>query len=487
MFERYTEKARRVIFFARYEASQFGQPYIETEHVLLGLLREDKALTNRFLRLHSVVESIRNEIAKNTTIREKVSTSVDLPLSNECKRVLAYAAEEAERLGHKHIGTEHLLLGLLREQGCFARQILIERGIELDKVREDLAKAPLEQQRPLLRATPSNAATQALTGFSTDLTQKAADGELQPVLARDLEVESVIEVLCKKERRNPMLLGPRGAGKSAIVQALAQRIAEGQVPNKLAEVKVVSVSTEALGGWVRDQRRFEDLAELLRTVANSANLILFMNGLGAPAGAEAKTNGQELLGMFRFAMEDAEARCIGAATPEEYAQACEQNPLLQRVFSPLHVRPLDRLASIRVLQARKEGLEKFHEVEFADEALVCAIERADSYWMDRLLPGKALELLDAAGAAAKAQVSSSPEDISEVMKRLAFITHRQAQAIENHEFEKARFYSDEEKKERESLAALRVKYGMENAAPPTVRREDVERIIAKWGGYPYVA
>ncbi len=172
MFERYTEKARRVIFFARYEASQFGSPYIETEHLLLGLLREDKALTNRFLRSHASVESIRKQIEGHTTIREKVSTSVDLPLSNECKRVLAYAAEEAERLSHKHIGTEHLLLGLLREEKCFAAEILHERGLRLSTIREELARTSQEKSAPQRQRESS-----LLSEFSRDLTQAAMDNQ----------------------------------------------------------------------------------------------------------------------------------------------------------------------------------------------------------------------------------------------------------------------------------------------------------------------
>ena len=216
MFERYTEKARRVIFFARYEASQFGSPYIETEHLLLGLLREDKALTNRFLRSHASVESIRKQIEAHTTIREKVSTSVDLPLSNECKRVLAYAAEEAERLGHKHIGTEHLLLGLLREEKCFASEILQERGLKLAQIRDELARVTQEKAPPQQRQRESS----LLAEFSRDLTQAAMDGQLDPLVGREAELERSIQILCRRTKNNPVLIGEPGVGKTAIVEGL---------------------------------------------------------------------------------------------------------------------------------------------------------------------------------------------------------------------------------------------------------------------------
>lgn len=480
MFERYTEKARRVIFFGRYEASQFGQQFIETEHLLLGLLREDKALTNRFLRSHSTVESIRRQIEKETVIGEKVSTSVDLPLSNESKRVLTYAAEEAERLGHKHIGTEHLMLGILREEGCFACRMLTQRGIEIETARAELARAPMEQTRQRAPMKMQEAATKTLTGLSTDLTQKAADGALPPIVARDLELETLMEVLCKKERRNPILLGPRGVGKRTIVEALAQRIAEGRVPNQLAEVKLLAVATEVLGGWIRGQERFEDLAGLVGAVANSPNLILFVDGHFGT-----NTSGEEFLGTLRFSMQETQTRCIAAATAEDYAQACARHPLLERVFQPVRVRALDASASLQVLQARKEGLQNYHELAFADDALKCAIEKAHSYRNDKPLPGKALELLDAAGAAVKLQHHAEPDEISEIRKKIALATQRLASAIENHEFEKARFYSEEERNERHNLLLLQKKYDSDDRPPRTVTRTDVEQIIAKWNTYPY--
>src|SRR6202163_3809103 len=230
MFERYTEKARRVIFFARYEASQFGSPCIETEHLLLGISREDKKLANRFLRSYASVASIRKQVEAHVTVREKTSTSIDLPLSNESKRVLAYAGEEAERLAHKHIGTEHLLLGLLREEKCFAAQILVERGVRLSQVREELARQSQEaaqgQKRPSVH--------DELSSYISDLVDHT-----QPLIGRDRELDRLIELLSRFSGKNPVLVGKPGVGKRTIVGGLARRIADGTIPQSLAEKAIL--------------------------------------------------------------------------------------------------------------------------------------------------------------------------------------------------------------------------------------------------------
>jgi ATP-dependent Clp protease ATP-binding subunit ClpC len=481
MFERYTEKARRVIFFARYEASQFGQPYIETEHLLLGLLREDKALANQFLRYDSVA-AIRTQIERRTTIREKISTSVDLPLSDECKRVLAYAAEEAERLRHKHIGTEHLLLGLLREQGSFAQQLLAERGLELMKVRDELGKTAGERG-----ISGSTLAAHGVNSLYTDLTEKAANGELDAVVGREIENDAMIEVLCRKERRNPMLLGGKGAGKRALVHALALRIAAGNVPPMLADTHVMALSPEALAAWHPSREKFGELAKLLGTPVQAHNLILFIDGLrGAPDGTK-KVPGQELDGVLRFAMQESETLCIGTATEKEYQLACANYPELERLFRPLHVSPLNGEQTMVVLETRKQKLEQFHQVGFSEDALESAMQEADRYLKDHCLPGKALELLDATAAMVKILTHNPPlpEELSECRARLRLVAHRLKQATTNHEFDKAKFYSEELQKEEANLAALEEKHGIKTEAAPVVTRTEVEQMIAKWSAYPY--
>jgi ATP-dependent Clp protease ATP-binding subunit ClpC len=480
MFERYTEKSRRVIFFARYEASQFGSPYIETEHLLLGLLREDKALTNRFLRSHGSVESIRKQIDAHTIVREKVSTSVDLPLSDESKRVLAYGAEEADRLGHKHIGTEHLLLGLLREEKCFAAEILKERGVKLNAVREELVRVLHE---PL---SPTASVQTPLTDYFHDLTQAAAEGELEPVIARDVEVDAVIEVLAASETRNPLLVGERGVGKRAIVEALAQRIALGSAPDFLAEKRIMAFEPQPASASPQEYAQFAiELRKVLNELVQASNVILSVLDLRVSRQSGALLGSQGALDILRPGITQRKIQCIAACTPAEYRELAQPVRWLGDSFRAVHVRPLNEADTLAVLKARKVRLEKFHEASFDDRSLDLAARSASRYLPHLALPGKAIELLDAAAARVKLRQAALPEEVLEVQKRIRFIVHRMDGAIANHEFEKARFYSDEEKKERENLRDLRKKYHLDDDASNVVRPEDVEEVISRWSGYPF--
>ena len=481
MFERYTEKARRVIFFARYEASQFGSPYIETEHLLLGLLREDKALTNRFLRSHASVESIRKQIEAHTTIREKVSTSVDLPLSNECKRVLAYAAEEAERLGHKHIGTEHLLLGLLREEKCFASEILQERGLKLAQIREELARVTQEKTPAPQRQRESS----LLAEFSRDLTQAAMDGQLDPLVGRDGELERVVQILCRRTKNNPVLIGEPGVGKTAIVEGLAQRIADGEVPSFLADKRVLGLDLSLIVAGTKYRGQFEErLKTIMKELMENQNSIVFIDELHTLVGAGSAEGSLDAANILKPALSRGEIQCIGATTPAEYRKSIEKDRSLERRFQAVKVPPPNEADAIKIIMGIKDRYEKFHAVSYTDAAVEFAVSHSNRYIPDRFLPDKAIDLIDEAGARVKLRQTSLPEEITEVQKRIKFIVHRMDSAIANHEFEKARFYSDEERKERENLRALRDKYHLDDSAAGIVGREDIEDVVSRWTGVP---
>ena len=483
MFERYTEKARRVIFFARYEASQFGSPYIETEHLLLGLLREDKALTNRFLRSHASVESIRKQIEGHTTIREKVSTSVDLPLSNECKRVLAYAAEEAERLSHKHIGTEHLLLGLLREEKCFAAEILQERGLRLPAIREELQRTT--QEKPAAQQKQGRPEQSMLAEFSRDLTQAAMDQQLDPLVGRDTEVDRVIQILCRRTKNNPVLIGEPGVGKTAIVEGLAQKISDGEVPSFLADKRVLALDLSLIVAGTKYRGQFEErLKTIMKELMENQNSIVFIDELHTLVGAGSAEGSLDAANILKPALSRGEIQCIGATTPAEYRKSIEKDRSLERRFQAVKVPPPNEEDAVRIIMGIKEKYEKFHAVSYTDDAINFSVSHSSRYIPDRFLPDKAIDLIDEAGARVKLRQTSLPEELTEVQKRIKFIVHRMENAIANHEFEKARFYSDEERKERENLRALRDKYHLDDSSSGIVTREDIEDVVSRWTGVP---
>lgn len=486
MFERYTEKARRVIFFARYEASQFGSPHIETEHLLLGILREDKSLTNRFLLSHSSIETIRHQIEARTPVREKIETSVDLPLTNEGKRVLAYAAEEAERLGHKHIGTEHLLLGLLREEKCFATEILKERGVKLEQVRADLEKNPPSPIQPGMRGAGMAVAQNALSDFTRDLTQAAMDGLLDPLVGREQEMDAVIEVLCSCLSKNPILIGERGAGKSAIMAGLAQRIVDGTVSPDLADKRILTLDGQVIASWaLHHQSAKERLNQFVRSLVEATNVIFFIEDLHLLIAAITSAASEVAQGIVKHWLLRGKLQCAAACTPEEYQSTLQLAPWVQRCFRPVYVKTLTAAMTLEILRSRKDVYETFHGVTYSDEALEFAAQVPGASLPRGPLPGKALELLDAAGALVKLRQGALPEEIRETIKRIKFIVHRMDSAIQNHEFEKARFYSDEERKERDNLRQLREKHNLDPASSPVVTRQDIEQVIARSTVYPF--
>src|SRR5215472_4625499 len=470
MFERYTEKARRVIFFARYEASQFGSPYIETEHLLLGIVREDKALSNRLLR--SEVASIRKQVESQTTAREKTSTSVDLPLSNECKRVLAYAAEEAERLSHKHIGTEHLLLGLLREEKCFAAQILAERRVQLSQVREELARQPHEaalgQKRPSV--------LDELSPYISDLVDQT-----QPLIGREKELDRLTELLCRFSRKNPVLVGELGVGKKTIVGGLARRIAGGNIPQSLVEKAILVLDLPPLRVLEKDGSWHERLDRALVAAAEDGK-IFFVNRMQDRPGGISPVALFHVTDLLQRPIVAGKIQCIGTSTPATFAKLQADRHWLAEYFEPIEVAPANEETAIKVLHGIKGAYEKFHNVSYTDDAIAHAVLCANKYIKNRSLPGTAVDIIDEAGAAAQLQQGSLPEEVTEVQKRIRFIAQRMEASIANHEFEKARFYSQEERNERDNLKQLREKYKLNDNPAFIVRREEIEKAVSKLVG-----
>ena len=466
MFDRYTEKARRVIFFARYEASQFGAPYIETEHLLLGIIREDKALSNRFL--HSGAASIRQQIENQTIVREKVATSVDLPLSNESKRVLAYAAEEAERLSHKHIGTEHLFLGLLREEKSFAAQIVMGRGVRLSKIREELARQSHERMQAQSWHAPSG-----LQPYVSDLVDQT-----QQLVGREQELDRLIELLCHFARKNPVLVGERGVGKRTIVGGLARRMADGNIPPSLQGKDLVVLDLPPLRVLEKDGPWHEGLDHGL-VAASEDGKIFFVNRMHDRRGGIAPLSAIHVTELLQRSIIAGKIQCIGTSTPASFAKLKAEGHWLAEYFEPIEIAPASDENAITVLHQIKDTYEKFHNVAYTDDAIAHAVVCAKKYIKTRSLPGAAVDIIDEAGATAELQQGSLPEEIIEVQKRIQFIVQRMETAIASHEFEKARFYSDEERKLRNNLRELREKYKLDSNPALMVSREEIESAVRK--------
>jgi ATP-dependent Clp protease ATP-binding subunit ClpC len=394
--------------------------------------------------------------------------------------VLAYAAEEAERLSHKHIGTEHLLLGLLREEKCFAAEILRERGLRLSTVREELVRT---QSEKMSASRPKESSL--LTEFSRDLTQAAMDNTLDPLVGREGELERVVQILCRRTKNNPVLIGEPGVGKTAIVEGLAQRIADGEVPSFLADKRILALDLSLIVAGTKYRGQFEErLKTIMKELMENQNCIIFIDELHTLVGAGSAEGSLDAANILKPALSRGEIQCIGATTPSEFRKTIEKDRSLERRFQSVKVPPPNEGETIKILHGIKDRYEKFHAVSYTDDALDSAVYNSSRYIPDRHLPDKAIDLIDEAGARVKLRQTSLPAELADIQKRIKFIVHRMENAIANHEFEKARFYSDEERKERENLRELREKYNLDESASGTVTKEDIEEVVARWTGVP---
>jgi ATP-dependent Clp protease ATP-binding subunit ClpC len=455
MFERYTEKARRVIFFARYEASQFGAPAIEPEHLLLGLMREDKTLTGRFFpRAQITIEAIRREIEGRTLLRERIPTSVELPLAPETKRVLHYSHEESDRLQHRHIGTEHLLLGLLREERSMAAQILFERGLRLNAVRDEIARQSGADARHR-KDIPH------LLEFSRDLTEDASNDRLDPLIGREAEIERVVQILCRRTKNNPVLIGEPGVGKTAIVEGLAQRIVRGEVPSFLENKRILSLDISLIVAGTKYRGQFEErLKQIMRELIDNPQYIVFIDELHTLVGAGSAEGSLDAANILKPALSRGEIQCIGATTPAEFRKSIERDRSLERRFQAVKVAPPSEDEAVEILGGVRERYESFHQVHYAEDALEAAVRQSSRYIPDRFLPDKAIDVIDEAGARVKLRVRAEQGNLDELNVSLT-------------EWERATYGRAQAPIEEEDPVVV-----------GEVTRADIEEVIARWTGIP---
>lgn len=465
MFERYTEKARRVIFFARYEALQYGSQVISPEHILLGLMREDKTLAARFFpfRNNLSVETVRREVEERINVRDRIPQSAELHLSTETKKILALAAEESRKLKNRHIGPEHLLLGILREEKSIASEILFQYGVRIQDVRDEIARQ--SGFSDLYSVGASKTETPHLQEFTRDLTAEAAEGKLDPLIGRDGEIERVVEILCRRTKNNPVLIGEAGVGKTAIVEGLAQKIVDRSVPTFLENKRILSLDLSLIVAGTKYRGQFEErLKKIMTELKQNDQYIIFIDELHTLVGAGSAEGTLDAANILKPALSRGEIQCIGATTPAEFRKSIEKDKALERRFQSVKVVPPNEEDALKIIQGLAERYESFHQIRYSKEALEAAVFQTNRYIPDRFLPDKAIDVLDEAGARAKLRYES--EATGEPSWKETVENWKRATANE------------------EQLLAFELNNLESSFLAVEVTREDVEEVIARWTGIP---
>src|SRR4029078_11625791 len=495
MFERYTERSRRVIFFARYEALQYGSPVISPGHVLLGLLREEKALSAIYFPYTPTIspDKIRRDIEERIVVRDRMPQSSELHLSADTKRVLVIANEESRLLKQRNVSPEHVLLGIIRHSTSIAAEVLASYGLRPQDVRDQIMRRGdgirgATLLPPASRSGNEENKTPSLTEYTRDLTASAADGKLDPVIGREGEIERLIEILCRRTKNSPVLIGEAGVGKTAIVEGLAQRIVDKKVPTFLESKRILSLDLSAVVAGTKFRGQFEErLKKIIAELRENEERIVFIDELHTLVGAGSAEGTLCAANILKPALSRGEIQVIGATTPNEYRKTIEKDRALERRFQSVKVAPPSEEEAIQIISGIIERYEAFHQIRYSKESIAYAVFTSARFIPDRFLPDKAIDLIDEAGARVKLRQTTLPPEVADIQKRIKFIVHRMENAIANHEFEKARFYSDEERKERENLRVLREKYNLDDTSTGVVTKDDIEDVVARWTGVPMTA
>ncbi|MGE5599045.1 MAG: ATP-dependent Clp protease ATP-binding subunit [Bacteroidota bacterium] len=487
MYERFTERARKVLFLSQQEAKRLGHNYIGTEHLLLGLVAEGEGVAAEALRTLGInLQKVRSEL-------EKIIGTGDAPylgevaLTPRAKRVLELALDEGRQLGHNYVGTEHLILGLIRESEGVAAQVLKNMGLDLEKVRKQvLSQLGTNTQSSPVGGGGGPQATQTLNQFGQDLTELARIGKLDPVIGREVEIERVIQVLSRRTKNNPVLIGEPGVGKTAIAAGLAQKIVRGDVPEVLKGKRVVTLDMGGLIAGTKYRGEFEErLKKVMDEIRSAGDVVLFVDEMHTLVGAGAAEGAIDAANILKPALARGEIQVIGATTLDEYRKYVEKDAALERRFQPIMVGEPTKEESMEILRGLRDRYEAHHRVKITDDAIKAAVMLADRYITDRFLPDKAIDLVDEASSKVRLKATIYPPDLKDLEEKLKAVQKEKEAAIQNEEFEKAARLRDDEQKIQAELDAHRrdwhSKRGMEE---PRVTEEEIAEVVSSWTRIP---
>ncbi|MBW4499851.1 MAG: ATP-dependent Clp protease ATP-binding subunit [Scytonema hyalinum WJT4-NPBG1] len=488
MFERFTEKAIKVIMLAQEEARRLGHNFVGTEQILLGLIGEGTGVAAKVLKSMGVnLKDARIEVEKIIG-RGSGFVAVEIPFTPRAKRVLELSLEEARQLGHNYIGTEHLLLGLIREGEGVAARVLENLGVDLSKVRTQVIRMLGETAEVTGGGQPRGNKTPTLDEFGSNLTQMAADGKLDPVVGRAKEIERVIQILGRRTKNNPVLIGEPGVGKTAIAEGLAQRIANKDVPDILEDKRVVTLDIGLLVAGTKYRGEFEErLKKIMDEIRQAGNVVLVIDEVHTLIGAGAAEGAIDAANILKPALARGELQCIGATTLDEYRKHIERDAALERRFQPVMVGEPSVDETIEILYGLRDRYEQHHKLKISDEALVAAAKLSDRYISDRYLPDKAIDLIDEAGSRVRLINSQLPPAAKELDKELRQILKEKDDAVRAQDFDRAGELRDREmeiKAEIRAIAQSKTNSTRTEGDEPVVTEEDIAHIVASWTGVP---
>src|ERR1700688_4849056 len=492
MMNNFTPRAQQVLALARKEADRFNHNYVGTEHLLLGLIKLGQGVAVNVLQKMGLdLETVRMEVEKQVGSGPETKIVGNVPYTPRVKKVLALAGKEAKALNHSYVGTEHILLGLLREGEGVAARVLKSLEIDIERTRNEILKeldpnftpSEAEEGEP---ASKKDVKTPALRAFGRDLTELAKKGELDPVIGRHNEIERVIQVLCRRTKNNPVLIGEAGVGKTAIAEGLAQEIANGNVPEILMEKKVVTLDLALMVAGTKYRGQFEErIKAVMDEIRRSKNVILFIDELHTIVGAGSAEGAMDASNIIKPALSRGELQCVGATTMNEYRKYIEKDAALERRFQTVKVDAPTIDEAIEILKGLRPKYEAHHKAKLTDEALETAVKFSERYISGRFLPDKAIDVMDEAGARARINSMTRPPDVKEIEKDIEQIRLQKEAAIKAQDFEKAAALRDKEKQTKEKLDSILQKWRQEREEKEVlVTADDMMHIISKVTGVP---